>query len=209
MKRLSLIISSIIFATLVSGCLSFTNGYCKGGDIKQTNTPKSKKVPLSYSVSLAQSPATECPVFGYSIEDFRKRIGESLLKTGLFSSVQYSHTIQNDSYHIAFEFLRSGTSRTDAEAAGIISGSTLFLIPVGTDMTLDGSAEIYLRGKPIGGLAEAERVRVIYWLPFLPFFISGLVSVDYMDGKVANSIVNDVVEFHLQKFKNVEGMNDF
>ncbi len=204
MKTLLLFFSHIVVASLLSGCLSFTNGYCEGGEVMRTNIPKSKQVPLSYSVDLTQCQGTDRPMFGYSLEKFRKRIGDSLMKTGLFSSVQYSSEVKNDSYHIHFEFQRAGTPLQDAAASGMISGATLLIIPGGQDLTLDGSAEVYLRGKAIGGLAEAERVRVIYWLPFLPFFISGLVSVDYMDGKVVNSIVNDVVKFHIQEFGNTE-----
>jgi len=204
MKTILLFFSHIVVVSLLSGCLSFTNGYCEGGDVVQTNTPKSKQVPLSYSVVFTQCQGTDRPIAGYSPEKFRKRIGEALMKTGLFSSVQYSPEVRDDAYHVHFEFQRAGTSTANAIFAGIVSGWTLFLIPTGEDFTLDGSAEVYLRGKAIGGLAEAERVRVIYWLPFLPFFISGLVSVDYMDGKVVNSIVNDVVKFHIQEFGDIE-----
>lgn len=154
---------------------------------------------MTYSVSFFQAGDTDRPVFGKSPEDFQESVGVALEKTGLFSSVRNTREPQDD-YHVTFNFWRSGTSMLDATAAGMICGSSLMLIPVGEDLTLDASANIILRRKNVVGFGEAERVRIIYWLPFLPFFISGLVSVDYMDQKVVDAIVNDVAIYHYENF---------
>lgn len=196
------LILTVLFAasSLLSGCLAYTCGYCDNDDVQQRNVPEVMKFPVSYSVKYLQSDGSEYPVFGKEEEDFRREVGDALKRTGLFSRVKYSNRADESEYHIAFRFWRSGTSRGDAVTVGLISGYTLMLIPTGEELTLDASANITLRGKPVVGLGEAESAKVIYWLPFLPFFISGLVFVDNMDDNVLNSIVNDVAKYHYDNF---------
>lgn len=196
------IIISLLLASLplLQGCLAYTGGYCEGGKVKKYSVPAAKKFPVSYSVEFTQSGDSDKPTFGKSGEDFREQVGLALEKTGLFSSVTHSPQAGGGNYHIAFRFWRSGTDTRDAVGAGMIGGSALWLIPFGVELTLDASANISLRGKPVVGLAEAENSKVIYWLGFLPFFISGLVVVDNMDDYVLVSIVNDAAEYHYRNF---------
>lgn len=185
---------------LLPGCLSYSRGYCDGKVFQRKNLNEIQKYPITYSVEYIQADFVEQPLNGDRDVEFREALKVALEETGLFSSVQYERAASDDSYHIEFRVWRSGTNSSAAAGAGAICGGTLFLIPAGTDETLDVSANIVLRNKNLVSFGKAESVRTVYWLPFLPFCISPIITHNYVDDKLVYSLVNEVAKFHYEQF---------
>lgn len=202
MKRELLAAAILAGTSLLSGCLAYTGGYCDGNEVAELGAPAGRRFPVTYSVECIQSDfaIALAPEYGGKTEgDFVRGVGEALEKTGMFASVRYADRPGNDAYHIAFRFYRSGTGIYASDLDCLICAS-LTLIPVGCETSIDASADIFVRGKSIAGFGEAETGRIIYWLPFLPFFFTGLTYIDNMDEAVMNAIVNDVAAYHYENF---------
>lgn len=200
MRKSFFAIVAVLFATGLSGCLSYSRGYCDGEVFLRKNLTESQKYPITYSVEYIQADLVESPLNGDNNIGFRDALRKALEETGLFSSVQYERTASDDSYHIEFRVWRSGTDRSIAEGAGVVCSSTLFLIPAGVDETLDVSANIVLRNKDLASFGKAESVRTVYWLPFLPLCVSPIITHNYVDNKVVEALVNEVAKFHYDHF---------
>ena len=200
MRKSFFAIVTVLFATGLSGCLSYSRGYCDGEVFLRKNLTESQKYPITYSVEYIQADLVESPLNGDSDTAFRESLREALEATGLFSSVRYEREASEDSYHIEFRIWRSGTDSDVAAAAGAVCGGTLFLIPAGVDETLDVSANIVLRKETLTSFGKAESVRTVYWLPFLPFCISPIITHNYVDDKLVNSLVSEVAKFHYEQF---------
>lgn len=185
---------------LLSGCLSYSRGYCDSAVFQRKNLSETQKYPITYSVDYIQADFVEQPLNGDNDTGFRDALRKALEATGLFSSVQYEQAATENSYHIEFRVWRSGTDRSTAEGAGVVCGSTLFLIPAGVDETLDASANIVLRNKTLASFGKAESVRTVYWLPFLPLCVSPIITHNYVDNKVVEALVNEVAKFHYDHF---------
>ncbi|MBR6797279.1 MAG: hypothetical protein IKM45_01135 [Opitutales bacterium] len=185
---------------LLSGCLSYSRGYCDSTVFQRKNLNETQKYPITFSVDYIQADFVERPLNGDNDTGFRDALRKALEETGLFSSVQYERTASDDSYHIEFRVWRSGTDQATSAGAGVVCGGTLFLIPAGVDETLDASANIVLRNKTLASFGKAESVRTVYWLPLLPFCISPIITHNYVDGKLVNSLVSEVARFHYEQF---------
>lgn len=189
---------------LLGGCLAIDCGYAPNVEVAQAKPlPAAEKVPITFSVS-CECPLLESPCFAPTPENMRERIQEALEATGLFSDVRYAAVAPAMAYHIAFFFHLGGVPAETEVALGTLSGASLLLIPVWTWLTLDGCAEVSLRGERLYSWASAEKLCMPIWLPLAPvgLFWNCKVGWDNVTQGVINGMANEFSAFHQARFLN-------
>ena len=181
-----------LLSFLLIGCVNLSKEY----------TPKEeplKYVGEKYSVSYSVDDyykGLEVLSGRASTEEWKKKINDRLLSSGAFDSVLYKPSNMKSPYHIGFEIYGIGASPNDALWWGLLSGYSVFTIPISLDMYLDINAIVYLDGMPIYSICAAEKVVRTAWAPlvFLGIFWNDFVSWNYIEGKSLDYIINHILE---------------
>ena len=190
----------IVLALFCYGCVEWDAGYTENRNIDRYLTAVDNQIPLTYSIQYVRSrfdepgmPDDKC---------LREKLESALIGTGLFSEVSYGDKGGEDSYHIEFHFRQDGMTIDQSVGLGLALGCTLVLVPMCEVFTLDGSAILFLQGKPIYSTAKAEEFRRLWWLPVLP---AGIILNPWsvwncIEHGNVNALVNDISVFHNERF---------
>jgi len=184
----------LAFSALVSGCLSVPLGYCDKKEFAPKHIPATKKYPITFSVHVIDN------VNGKDPKAIAQRIEKALVKTNLFSSVNYSAYPQQYSYHLNFNIWLSGSAGANDPLLEFWAGMTCGLLPFGVDFFGDIGANLYLRGENIASFGKTELVRQIWWLPLV--VVSPLTPIieTHTYYSVIDAIVCDIATYHYNRF---------
>lgn len=192
----------VVWVLAFAGCISVDCGYTPNEDVVSRGAVAlDERFPVTFSLSV-ECPVSEPIPFYPKQEALRSRVQAALEATQLFSSVRYEPSAPKDAYHIVFTFHVGGSTASSNATAGLIAGSSLFIIPVWEWATFDGSAEVFLRGDVLHARGAAEKMCVPMWLPLSPIglFWNCAVGWNSVERGVVNALVNDVSAFHQARF---------
>lgn len=182
------------------GCICWDAGYTSNTSIVKHMIDVNEKLPITYKVLCSKNIFDEPGM--PDTKELQRKVESALLATGLFSEVTPSENPGANSYHVEICFHQGGMTEDQSAAAGYLLGCSLVLIPGMELFTFDGTAVLYLQGKPIYSTIKAEEYRRLWWLPTLPLSVflnpwSIWNSIEY--GNV-NALVNDIADFHKGRF---------
>jgi len=193
-------LAAVAIAAILTGCMVWDAGYTENNDIIETQLSVDDRVPISYDVVLGLE--RDDIIAAPEIQELRDKIEAGLKGTGLFSEILYGKGDAEDSYHISFRFRQSGMTEEDSIGVGMLSGSTLLLVPTVEIVTFDGTAILSLKGEPIYSTAKAEELRCLIWLPLAPagLFMNSWTVWHYAEKGMVNALVNDIAMYHKKRF---------
>lgn len=195
-----LLIVGLLLSFCCGGCISVDCGYTPNDPISKCESTGIPKYPITYSLDIKHV-RTDF-FWDPNFEDVRTKLENALKETGLFSEVRYAVNPEPDTYHASFIFHVAGEDEDTSSEIGMLCGYTLFLVPVWSEGSFDGTATLYLEGNPIYATARVEKMRWIIWLPFAPIgvFWNCAVGWHYVEKGVVNGLVNEIAEVHNARF---------
>lgn len=194
--------------TLVSGCMMWDAGYTTNNPPRRFSVDPLERVPITYSVAVSLERGD---LFGApTIKSISEKIENSLRESGMFSEVSQADATGKNGYHIAVTYRQSGMTVEQAMGVAFLAGYTLLLVPTGEVLTYDGTATLYLKGKPIFSTAKAEEARCLIWLPMAPIgLFMNVWSVSHCIEKgTANALVSDILDEHKRRFLRAESVRE-
>ena len=114
----------------------------------------------------------------------------------LFNRIHYLPYNKNNKYHYHFDIKLSGPNIIQQEAAGLMAGMTLCLIPTKISYYVDITMFVFENGKEKYSITAPEEVSDVFWLPLIITspFMNHYTSVSRVVNKSTNYFIQKIIE---------------